>query len=395
MTVERDSSRPSAPEPDTRASAIGYFNDELARPFLTLAAIAATIVDWPSGAVRFPALTLSLFIVAATAALLIQLPQPRPVEPLVVLVAAVAMLSGAALFPLAHGTSGTILPYLTASAIGAKLTSRGLALGLVAVGASAAAGATAVVAAIAPDPSLPSWLLALTVGLPVFIGVSQRDRQEALRNARDATEQARRGSEAEAREATLLERNRIAGEIHDLLGHSLSGIALQLDLAEALTESGRAEEAAEAVRRARAMAVEGIGETRRAVHALAGDDEPVAETVRRLAQRADCVIDVVGEPATLPAPATHAVVRTVQEALTNAIKHAPTAPRSIRLALDRDPVVLTVHNGPAGRTAPPVVAVGAGAGLETMRGRANRLGGTLKAGPAADGGWTVELELPR
>jgi signal transduction histidine kinase len=235
----------------------------------------------------------------------------------------------------------------------------------------------------------------LTVALPVNIGISRRDRRAALRSAQLAAEEAQRATASEAREAALIERGRIAREIHDILGHSLSGIAMQLDMADALRDSGREEESVAAIRRARALAVDSISETRRAVHALREDTLPLPETLRRLADNNSVEFTVTGEAGTVGAEATHSILRCAQEALTNATKYAPGAKRSMHLAFTIDRVELTVRNGPA--TAPPRAELvgGTGVGLVGMRERAALLGGTLLAEPTPEGGWTVELELPR
>jgi hypothetical protein len=179
----------------------------------------------------------------------------------------------AMLLPLAHHTATTSLfPYVAAFAAGAKLASRKAAIGVAVTGSVVAAGATWLDGLLSPDSAQWPWWLTLTVGLPVYVGMSQRDRIEALHSARRAAEQAQRATESEAREAALIERGRIAREIHDVLGHSLSGIALQLDMADALRDSGRQEKATAAIRRARALAVDSISETRRAVHALVEAD---------------------------------------------------------------------------------------------------------------------------
>ncbi|MCW2948583.1 MAG: two-component sensor histidine kinase, partial [Actinoallomurus sp.] len=210
-----------------------------------------------------------------------------------------------------------------------------------------------------------------------------------------AAEEAQRAKESETREAALIERGRIAREIHDLLGHSLSGIALQLDMADALRDSGREEEATAAIRRARALAVDSISETRRAVHALREDTLPLPDTLRQLAEHNAVDFAITGEAGEVAAEATHTMVRAAQEALTNAAKYAPGAERSMRLAFTTDRVTLIVRNGPATEDLRTDLGGGTGVGLVGMRERAALLGGTLQTDPTREGGWTVELELPR
>ncbi|MGW5704166.1 sensor histidine kinase [Amycolatopsis japonica] len=89
----------------------------------------------------------------------------------------------------------------------------------------------------------------------------------------------------------------------------------------------------------------------------------------------------------------HTLVRAAQEALTNAAKYAPGAARAVRLGFSPETVTLVVANGPAGERTK--TDSGGGMGLVGMRERATALGGSAQAGPAAEGGWTVEVRLPR
>jgi signal transduction histidine kinase len=104
---------------------------------------------------------------------------------------------------------------------------------------------------------------------------------------------------------------------------------------------------------------------------------------------------LAGEPQPVSAEITHTVVRAAQEALTNAVKYAQGADRAMTLSFTEDAVVLTVLNGPAKDGVVSDIAGGTGMGLVGMRERVALLGGTLRAGPEPDGGWRVELEVPR
>jgi signal transduction histidine kinase len=286
-------------------------------------------------------------------------------------VASVFLVPAAAMFPLAP-SAGKVLPFLAAAVAGEMIASRRAAIAVATVGA-----VTCAVSVLVCGWTDWPWWLCLSVGAPVYIGIARQD-----------TERARR---SEAREVALVERSRIAREIHDVLGHSLSGIALQLATADALHVNGRDEEANQAVQRARALAVSSLTETKRAVHALREDTLPLPETLRLLAAGSDAAFAVVGPVGPVPVESAQTVVRVAQEALTNAAKHAPDAARSVELAFDRH-LRLTVHNGRTNRTAPESVG---GMGLVGLRERAALLGGTLCAAPDDSGGWTVELELPR
>jgi signal transduction histidine kinase len=237
-----------------------------------------------------------------------------------------------------------------------------------------------------------SWWLALSTALPVYLGIAQRDRRDALAFAERAVE-------SEAREAALLERTRIAREIHDVLGHSLSSIAIQLDMADALHSSGRDDEANVATRQARALAVGSITETRRAIHALREDTLPLPETLKLMASSEKVSFETLGTPGPIAIEAAQTVIRVAQEALTNATKYAPGAARTMSLDFTGDTVSLTVTNEPSSTGHRPEAAGSTGMGLVGMRERAALVGGTLHAGPAGDSpgrcGWTVELEVPK
>jgi signal transduction histidine kinase len=383
-------------EPERLAARDERFRDELIQPFLVFSAVVGTAVQWPSGRILFPVVALPLFVLTAIAAIGTLLPWTRRSPWRQTAVMTAYMLCGSLLLPLAHETTtAALFPFIAASAAGGKLASRAVATALAVTGAVVATGAVLVVGLLAPTASQWPWWVPLTIALPVYIGISSRDRRAALDNARRAAEEAQRARESEAREAALLERARIAREIHDVLGHSLSGIALQLDMADALAGSGRGEEATAAMRRARALAVDSIGETRRAVHALREDTLPLPAALRRLAEDDAVDFAVTGEAATVSAEATHTLLRAAQEALTNAAKYAPGAPRSMRLAFTDRQITLTVCNGPATEEPRAELAGGTGAGLVGMRERAALLGGRLRTGPTGEGGWRVEVELPR
>ncbi|MDI5967777.1 sensor histidine kinase [Streptomyces sp. SL13] len=399
MTSSRHPDPQPQPRPAGRAPLSGpsreRVEESLPRVFLLLVTIAGTIVQWPASRITLPALALPLFVLTSLAALGTLPSWTRLTDRQQNAAAAAYVLLGSLLLPLAHDTTtASLFPYMACAAAGTKLTSRRTAVGIAVSGAVVAAAATALVEHLNPGTSQWPWWIALTVGLPVYIGISRRDRSEALLNARRATDEARRATASEAREAALEERGRIAREIHDVLGHSLSGIAMQLDMADALRGSDRHEEADTAVRRARALAVDSISETRRAVQALREDTLPLPQTLRQMAENNSAAFELAGDPAPLPPEAAHTVVRVAQEALTNAIKYAPGAARALRLGFADDRTTLTVSNTAATGAPRAELAGGTGMGLVGMRERVALLGGTLHAGPRGEG-WTVELEIPR
>jgi len=200
----------------------------------------------------------------------------------------------------------------------------------------------------------------------------------------------------------LGERARIAREIHDVLAHSLGALGIQIQAARAvLTDHQDIDRAVEILLTAQRMAADGLTETRRAVHALRSDSRPLDEELRRATavhgERYDVKVTLAigGTPRPVPPDATVALLRTAQEALVNAAKHAPGQRVAVRLDYGAHDVRLTVVNGLAcegtGPAGPGTIT--GGYGLTGMRERLRLLNGTLAAGPG-DRQWAVTAELP-
>ena len=221
----------------------------------------------------------------------------------------------------------------------------------------------------------------------------ERERAEALLDELQRTRQ------SEIERAALAERARIAREIHDVLAHTLSALALQLEGTRLLVEQRPGDPAAvAAVERAHRLASEGLAEAKRAIGALRGDRLPGPDGLARLVDDfADSTgtpshFEVSGEPVPLSSEAQLALFRTAQEALTNVRKHAQATAVDVRLRYQPDGAELLVEDA-----APTVSANGgtsSGYGLLGMRERAELVGGTLEAGPLATG-FRVRLWLPR
>jgi signal transduction histidine kinase len=199
---------------------------------------------------------------------------------------------------------------------------------------------------------------------------------------------------AHADAAVLNERQRLAREIHDILAHSLSAQVMHLEGARLLLEQD-ADKALvlDRVIRAGDLARSGLEETKRAVEALRDDQTPLADQLEKLAAHfrsttgQPCSLVVSGTPHLAP-EAWLAVVRTAQEALTNVRKHAPEAQvvMDFRCAGNWCELEVQDNGGESGET-------GSGYGLVGMRERAELIGGSLEAGPAADG-FRVRLRVP-
>lgn len=263
-------------------------------------------------------------------------------------------------------------------------------------------------------------MIAYGLGLlaATFAASSARQRNVRTEQAELLLAQAQRTHEEQLRAARLEESSRLAREIHDVLAHSLAGLSIQLEATAALVEQGVDRDTVLArVRRAHELALDGLRETRRAVGALRG--EPVAGLRERLdtlvaeaRATGDAEIELVlrGNLGGLGEETGHAILRTVQEGLTNAAKHAPGAPVSVLVEMG-DGVLVQIEDRAsdrvAGRVSDPVAVSGpparlgigelagsgGGFGLRGMRERAEALRGSLSVGPTA-AGWRVELRLP-
>ncbi|MFC6704541.1 sensor histidine kinase [Flexivirga alba] len=275
--------------------------------------------------------------------------------------------------------------------------------------ASAVAGFLAIVALLFQPLSLWGTDLVMVelVVLAAVPGVISRSRQDQrLRRARSAADN--------TRQAVIEERLRIARELHDALAHNLTLINAQAGVADYLMtqdpESARA--ALWGITTHTSAAIDDlrgtIGLLRRdgdpAHSEPRGADDPLAPLpgVRALGSLLDrfraagveVVMVVYGEPFDLPQQVDLAVYRIVQEAVTNAAKHASGAEVAVAMTWTDAEVGIAIHNA-AGRDAvrPPATA-GTGHGLIGMRERALAVGGTFRAGATADGGFAVAARLP-
>jgi signal transduction histidine kinase len=222
------------------------------------------------------------------------------------------------------------------------------------------------------------------------------------REAEALVEELRESRAAHAESVALAERSRVARAMHDVLAHSLSALALQLEGARLLArDRGADDEVVEAVERAHHLAAGGLAEARQAIGALRGEELPGPERLGALAEAfeehsdARCELTVSGEPHELGSEARLALYRAAQEALTNVRRHSAAERVEIALRWAADGTTLVVQDfGPgAPVVVGPPAAGGGGYGLTGMRERAELLGGRLCAEPTDDG-FRVELWLP-
>jgi signal transduction histidine kinase len=191
------------------------------------------------------------------------------------------------------------------------------------------------------------------------------------------------------------ERDRLAREVHDVLSHTLGAVSVQLTALDSRVAAGDeptdVRERIEAIHR---LVGEGLGEARDAVRALRGDGLSLVGQVSRLCELHGARFDVQGRTEALRGGVELTLYRVAQEALTNAEKHAPNAPVSVRLRFDADRVSIRIDNEhPDTGAWSPLAAAGGGYGVRGMRERVQLVGGRLQAGPT-ESGWRVTADVP-
>ncbi|MCX5377240.1 sensor histidine kinase [Streptomyces sp. NBC_00091] len=251
----------------------------------------------------------------------------------------------------------------------------------------------------------------LFLATTVMPGLASRywhQRRTLLSALQERNDQLLRERTMVAGQARLRERQRIAQDMHDSLGHQLALISVHtgaLEVDPALTDRQR--EAVGVLRQASVAAMhelrEVVGILRDGVEAPAPVEEaqPAARGVAGIAGIVDAAraagtdvrLGTTGQPRALVAACDHAAYRIVQEALTNAYKHAPGSSISVELRYEDDSLVVEIANGPAADRASGEVVSG-GQGLTGLRERARLVGGMVHAGATEGGGFRVAGVLP-
>ncbi|MEV0113566.1 sensor histidine kinase [Streptomyces sp. NPDC050844] len=241
-------------------------------------------------------------------------------------------------------------------------------------------------------------------GVVTLIGIVLRGRRDARTRL---VEQEALTAEERARRTLLEERGRIARELHDVVAHHMSVISIQAQVAPHLVKDPP-DELKENLEGIRQNALEALTELRRVLGVLRSEnpDDPEAApqaplpTLDRLtglvdnARAAGLTVDcaTTGERRPLPPGVDLSAYRIVQEALSNAIRHAPGSNVHIALAHTRPGLRVRITNTSPRTAISP--SPGAGHGLLGMRERTAMLGGDLTTGPTSDGGYEVSAFLP-
>jgi signal transduction histidine kinase len=267
------------------------------------------------------------------------------------------------------------------------------------------AGAVTVLGAVVLEGENVTTVLFIAA-IPVATGLIVRTR----RGGREQLEVQERRYEGER--ALLQERQRIARELHDVVAHHMSVIAIQAEAAP-YKVSDPPPELVESFAEIRASALSGLSELRRVLGVLRSEKAEVApqpgiDDLAGLLESArsggvTVTSAVTGTPRPLPEGVNLSAYRIVQEALSNAMRHAPGSAVQVKLYYGDAALVVEVRNNglppdgqavAAGETGGSEFTHGSGHGIIGMRERATMLGGNLQAGPTGKGEFLVTAALP-
>jgi signal transduction histidine kinase len=361
----------------------------VAGALLGLAAVAESIARTAGTGVNTQfSLVLWLFALATTVPLALLSPVPAAVA-----VSAASMLSLTLFQTLtAAGVLAQLIVLYRLGRNGAQFLAIGLAVPLLVLALARPAGSAAGVVTV---------LVASLAPAAAWAGIARRARGEAL--VHRAARQVIAGTLVE--HTARGERARIARELHDVVAHHISMIAVQAEAAR-LTTPGMPAVGARRLAEIGDTARAGLTEMRRLLGVLREDartdaaDRRPQPGLRQLNDLLDEARDtsgagtrliVSGRPLTLDPGVELAAYRIIQEALTNARRHAPGAAVDVELHFSDDALRLRIRdNGPG----PHPRAPAGGHGLPGMRERAAAVGGQLRTGPATHGGFLVEAALP-
>ncbi|GAA2633021.1 sensor histidine kinase [Actinomadura fulvescens] len=265
-------------------------------------------------------------------------------------------------------------------------------------------GAVTIAGVVLPGTmAMPDWFGLILTGLVIMaltFGDAIGGRYAAERSLREQEELRRQDL---ARAAVLEERARIARELHDVVAHHMSVIAMQAEAAP-FKIPDLPDDAKQTFGVVRDAARDALTETRRVVGLLRSDDEgaerapqPGLDLVEELlagARRSGLAVElaIVGVPRPVSAGVDLSAYRIIQESLSNASRYAPGSRVRVEIRYGRGALRVTVTDDGARTT--PEDSHGGGHGLVGMHERVAMLGGTLTAASREEGGWQVTAELP-
>ncbi|GAA2127790.1 sensor histidine kinase [Actinomadura napierensis] len=374
------------------------------------------------------------FAVASTLPLVWRRENLRPVAAVVLGAFAAGLLTGQQLL-----ITTAFAALYTLYALGRQLPRQ--SAGVLAAGSVATVAVVYLATGTLDDVPWPAAVVAVLAA--IGLGDARRAVESAGRTEAEAEERTNetltRLTAVQREQAVMRERARIARELHDVVAHSVSMIAVQAETAP-YTMDDLSPEARAGYTEIAKTARDALVEMRRLLSVLRADAKPEPDAANSPQPRLDRLPDLIeqhrgaggavdlavhGDPRALSTTVELSAYRIVQEALTNARRHAPGAgvhvdltflpdrlavrvrddgPAARTRVLNRDdPSARTAVLGPSGGPAGPTRLEGAqpggpggqgGHGLVGMRERATMLGGRFSAGPATEGGFLVEAELP-
>jgi signal transduction histidine kinase len=325
--------------------------------------------------------------------------QRRPIVALVLVVAAwqITFLSRAEL----DSTLGVLAfagGLLAVSFVAGRNASTGTAGAVVLLAGTATGAAAALALGGGGDTSLGTVAaMAVLAVVPWTIGRYRRQYTRMVRAGWEHAERVERELELAEDRARTRERARLAGEMHDLIGHELAHAALRIGALEVDPElDPRHRSAAGGARAAVTTAAERLADAVRVLRAeqtgTDGSPESVAELVART-RTSGLDVELVADPPRDHDPLIGRTIhRVVAEALTNAIKHAPGAPVTVRIEETDEGSVVRVAN--AAEAEPTEPGVTGGYGLLGLAERVRLVGGRFDAGHRADGRYEVTAHVP-
>src|SRR5262245_24630660 len=249
---------------------------------------------------------------------------------------------------------------------------------------SGIAGAASLLAALqvqAGFSEFPNLELVFLTLAPWWVGSELRKRRRLVAELEQRARELEAERDAFARLSVRRERARIAGELHDIVAHHLAVIVIQAG-AGRLAAPGRTDEALERFGSIRVSGGQALADMARLVDVLHADKGGAGSPgrLRLLLDRAEAGglrLQVISLDPELrrPAEVEESAYRVVQEGLTNAMKHAPGAEVSVRLAVSGETLEVAIGNRPGRAARSPLAETGAGLGLEGMRERIEAFGG--------------------
>jgi signal transduction histidine kinase len=372
---------------------------DLAVGLLVLVAMVETVArrdapNAPLAPLWFALLALAILVVAVVARHRFPFAGPAAYW---VLAAGIAFIDWSLLaFPVSLFAVGLAVSFLLGNQRDARKAGIGLAVVLI--------GASVVVFRI-PDSTVAELIfIPLEFAISWLAGFVLRGSVERAETAEELTVRLEREREANALRAVVEERTRIARELHDIVGHSVSVMTVQASGVRRRLRPEQEEEH-EALLAVERTGREALAEMRRVVGALRDPEDAPALAPQPSLSRVEALVDharetglpvdldIEGEPVPLPAGVDLTAYRLVQEGLTNAIKHAAARHADVRVRYDGDHVEIEVSDDGRGGSV-DAATNGGGHGLVGIRERVSIFGGELEAGPRAEGGFRLRARLP-